>query len=151
VATTRWLHQDEMTAWRTLLHAHASLVATLDRELRESHDMTLADYEVLVFLSEAPGGQLPMAALAERARISPSALTRRVDRLVKLGWVTRQACDTDARVSYAVLVDEGRRQLEAAAPTHVDGVRRHFIDRLTPGQIQQLTDALQSAVGKPAC
>ena len=149
--TTRWLDAEEMTAWRSLLFAHAALVATLDRELRDAHEMTLGDYEVLVFLSEAPEGHLPMAALAERARISPSALTRRVDRLSKLGWVTRQACETDARVSYAVLSEAGRRKLEEAAPTHVRGVREHLIDRLQPAQIEALTDALHSAVGPPPC
>ena len=145
-----WLNPIEMAAWRTLLSSHAALLATLDRELRAEHGMTLAEYEVLSFLSDAEGGRLPMAALAERVLVSPSALTRRVDRLVRLGYVTREACETDARVTYAALTDEGRRRLEAAAPTHVRGVREHFIDRLSPAQLEALTVALRTAAGTPA-
>lgn len=148
---TRWLSDSEMTAWRTFLFSSASLLAALDRELRAAHQMTLAEYEVLAFLSDTEGGRLPMAALAERVFVSPSALTRRIDRLVKLGYVTREACESDARITYAQLTAAGRRRLESAAPTHVKGVREHFIDRLTPEQLGALTEALQAAAGKPPC
>jgi DNA-binding MarR family transcriptional regulator len=144
---TRWLDPEEQTAWRTLLSAHASLIAVLDRELREQHGLALADYEVLALVSESPEGHLPMSVLAQRLLISPSALTRRVDRLVQRGLVVRQACAGDARVSHAALSAQGRRRLEAAAPTHVRGVREHLVDRLSREQLAALTDALGAVTG----
>lgn len=147
----RWLDETEMAAWRSLLHTHAALQTTLDRELRTEHDLTLAEYEVLMFLSESPDEQLPMAALADRTRITPSALTRRIDRLVTQGYVERVACAADGRVTYAALSKAGRIRLEEAAPTHVRGVREHFVDRLSRTQLEALTQALQAAQGPPPC
>ncbi len=146
MTTTRWLDSTEQNAWRALLAAHATLVAVLDRELRAEQGMALAEYEALAVLSETPGGYLPMAQLAERLHVSPSALTRRIDRLSARQLVCRRACPTDARVWHAVLTDTGRRRLEAAAPTHVRGVREHFVDRLTRAELEALSVALQAAL-----
>lgn len=131
-----------MRAWRALLRAHSSLMARLDRELEEAHGMSLAEYEVLSFLSESPGERMRMSELAQQVLISPSALTRRLDRLVQRGWVARERCPSDARGAFAVLTREGRRRLEVAAPTHVRGVRSHLIDRLSRSQLKGLAEAL---------
>ncbi len=132
-----------MRAWRELLRSHAELLALLDRELDAEHGLSLAEYEVLAFLSEAPDERMRPAELARQVLISPSALTRRLDRLERRGLVERQRCPHDARGSYAVLSGKGRDQLVAAAPTHVGGVRRHFVDPLTPAQLQALAAALE--------
>ncbi len=137
-----------MEAWRSYVRSHAVLLARLDAELHAEQGMSLGEYEVLVFLSEASGGRLRMAELAQRVLISPSALTRRLDRLVGRGWVSRERCAEDARGAFAVLTDEGRRRLEAAAPTHVEGVRRHFLDRLTRAQLGALAEALSQVTGE---
>ena len=136
-----------MRAWLELLRAHAELINRLDRELESAHDLSLAEYEVLAFLSEAPDCSLRPSELARRVRISPSALTRRIDRLEKRGLVRREPCDHDARGAYAVLCPEGRARLEAAAPTHVRGVRAHFIDRLTTAQLETMATALGAVPG----
>ncbi len=136
-----------MRAWRSFLRAHAELIARLDQELVEAHGMSLGEYEVLVFLSEAPERRRRMSDLAQCVLISRSALTRRLDSLVRRGWVARVPCETDARVTYAVLSDEGLRQLETAAPAHVAGVRRHFIDRLTRDELQTLAAGLSKVPG----
>ena len=109
--------------------------------------MSLGEYEVLVFLSEAPGRRLRMSDLAASVLISRSAVTRRLDGLVRRGWVARVPCETDARVTYAVLTSEGLHQLEAAAPTHLAGVRRHFIDRLGQDELRTLAAALSKVPG----
>ncbi len=136
-----------MRAWLELLRAHAELVNRLDRELVADHDLSLAEYEVLAFLSEAPEGRMRPSELARQVVISPSALTRRMDRLERRGLVRRERCPHDARGAYAVLTTKGRKLLVAAAPTHVRGVRAHFVDRLTPAQLEVLAEALERVPG----
>jgi DNA-binding MarR family transcriptional regulator len=117
-------------------------MATLDAELQAEHGLSLADYEVLVGLSEVPERRMRMTDLAALLHLSPSGLTRRLDGLSKRNFVRRERCNSDRRGTYAVITDEGMAQLEAAAPTHVRGVREHFIDRLTPRQLANLGAAL---------
>ena len=110
--------------------------------------MSLGDYDVLVHLSEAGGRSLRMSELAERLLLSRSGLTRRVDGLVRAGWVERKACPDDGRGSLAVLSDAGSELLREAAPTHVRGVRRYLIDPLDEtGGIEGLDPGL-SAIEK---
>lgn len=139
----KWLTDAEQRAWRTLVTRTYSLLADLDRELQAEHGLTLGDYEVLAMLSEAPDRSLRMTDLASTLRISPSGMTRRVDGLVKRGWVVRSQCPEDRRGSYAVLTDEGFEVLRVAAPSHVRGVREHFIDLLSERQLANLTAALE--------
>ena len=137
-----WLDDDEQRAWRTLLRHSVLLLDRLDAELRAAHDIGLADYEILVQLSEAPGRALRMSELADLALVSRSRLTHRVDRLADAGLVTRQPCPTDRRGINAVLSDAGARLLESAAPTHVAGVRHYLIDALDPATQRALVDEL---------
>lgn len=148
VAEPKWLSDSEMRAWLELLRAHAELINRLDRELESGHGLSLAEYEVLAFLSEAPERRLRPSELARRVVISPSALTRRIDRLEKRGLVCREPCPHDARGAYAVLCARGYEQLVAAAPTHVRGVRAYFVDRLAPAQLQSLAEALAAVPGQ---
>ena len=136
-----------MRAWLEFLRAHAELINRLDRELEEGHGLSLAEYEVLSFLSEAPERRMRPSELARRVVISPSALTRRIDRLEKRGLVCRERCDHDARGAYAVLCEKGYEHLMAAAPTHVRGVRAHFVDRLHPEELEALSRALAVVPG----
>jgi DNA-binding MarR family transcriptional regulator len=143
---TRWLTDSEQAAWRTLISSTTGLLATLDNELQGAHGLSLGEYEVLVRLSEAPGHSLRMTDLAASLHLSPSGMTRRIDALVKTGVVERQQCPTDRRGSNAVLTAEGMKRLRAAAPTHVEGVRRHFVDRLSERQLANLATALANVV-----
>jgi DNA-binding MarR family transcriptional regulator len=143
---TRWLTEPEMRAWRVLLAASTGLLATLDSELQGEHGLTLGEYEVLVRLSENPDGALRMTDLARDAHLSPSGITRRIDGMVKAGLVERQQCPSDRRGSYAVLTALGTKRLREAAPTHVRGVREHFVDRLTERQLANLASALSTVV-----
>ncbi len=95
-------------------------------------------YEILVALSEAPGRTLRMNELADACQSSRSRLSHAVSRLEEAGWVRREACPTDKRGALAVMTDEGFAAIEAAAPGHVEGVRRHVFDVLTPAQVDQL-------------
>jgi DNA-binding MarR family transcriptional regulator len=146
VATaTAWLDGTELEAWQAFLRASIRLMDRLDAEL-EPHGLSLADYEILVHLSTEPSGELRMTELAARTLVSRSGLTRRLDRLVESGLVARRSCPTDRRGVLAVLTETGRRRLDAAAPTHVSGVRRHFISQLHGQDLRALAVSLDAVV-----
>jgi DNA-binding MarR family transcriptional regulator len=145
--STRALDAGEMSAWHALIRAHSRVVRRLEGELEAEHGLTLPAYEVLAHLSEAPEQRLRMTELAKHAILTPSGLTRLVDKLSRDGLVQRQRCGADARVVYAVLTSEGLARLVAAYPTHVRGVREHYLDWLSPGQMNAVSDALADLAG----
>ncbi|HEY8437748.1 MAG TPA: MarR family winged helix-turn-helix transcriptional regulator [Candidatus Limnocylindrales bacterium] len=117
-------------AWRNFLVAHARITRRLDDELQAAHGLSLAEYDALLQIATAPGRRVRMNVLAERVILSRSGITRLVDRLEAQGSVERLACKTDARGQEAVLTEVGLGRLRAAAGTHLEGVRRYFLDRL---------------------
>ena len=133
-----------MRAWRGLVEAYGDVARALEADLVGAFGIDGGDYGVLVNLSEAPDHRLRMCDLATRLHLSPSGLTRRLDGLVKAGYVAREPSAADRRVTLAVLTDAGLAELEAAAPVHVDGVRRYFVDHLTRTQIRQLGAAFDA-------
>lgn len=137
-----WLDPVEMRAWRALVSTHHLLMGRLDAELLAAAGVGLAEYRVLVVLSEQDGQRARMTDLADWLQLSPSGLTRRLDTLVTRGWVAREKCPSDRRGTFAVLTELGAHELERAAPTHLEGVRAHFIDRLSREQLEALADAL---------
>jgi DNA-binding MarR family transcriptional regulator len=138
----RWLDDEEQRAWRSLVVVSSRLFDLLDAELRAAHDLSLADYEILANLSEAPSRRLRMSQLAEVAMVSRSRLTHHVNRMEAEGLVTREACPTDRRGAFAVLTPDGMSRVEAAAPTHVAGVRRLFVDLLPGPGLPAVAEAL---------
>jgi DNA-binding MarR family transcriptional regulator len=136
-----------MRAWQALLHAYHQVIRTLDRELREEHDLPLAGYDVLLRLARAPGRALRMTDLAEKVLLSPSGLTRLIDRLATRGLVERRVDPRDGRVALASLTDEGLRQLRKAARTHLRGIREHFTGRLSDSQLRGVANGLESVTG----
>jgi len=143
---TEWLDDTEMAAWRGLIGVHADVLAELENDLVARHGLTAGDYAVLVTLSEAPGAQLRMCDLAAPLHLSPSGLTRRLDGLVKAGLVAREPSSDDRRVILAVLTPDGQARLDAAAPDHVAGVRRVFLDHLSRRQVAALAEAFGAVV-----
>jgi DNA-binding MarR family transcriptional regulator len=146
VAASR-LTDAEERAWQALLHAYHHIVGILDGELREGHDLTFAEYDVLLRLARAPGRALRMSDLAVRVMLTPSGVTRLVDRLVERGLVSRQTDVEDGRVALASLTDEGSRNIRMAARTHLRGIRKHFTGHLSEGQLKDVAIALESIVG----
>jgi DNA-binding MarR family transcriptional regulator len=136
------LDKSEMAAWHALIHAHHRIVRQLEAELEAEQGLTLPAYEVLAHLSEAPDRRLRMSDLAAFAVLTPSGLTRLVDKLVREGLVERARCAGDARVVYAVLTTAGMARLKAAYPIHLRGVRSHLVDRLDTAQLKAIADAL---------
>jgi DNA-binding MarR family transcriptional regulator len=136
-----WLDDEEMAAWRSMVDVYADVMASIEAESVERHGLTAGDYAVLVTLSEAPAERLRMCDLASSLHLSPSGITRRLDGMVKQGLVVREPSTADRRVMLAVLTPTGRAALDAAAPDHVDSVRRHFMDHLSRTQIRNLAAA----------
>lgn len=140
----RWLDDTEARAWRGLVEVYADVYASLEADLLRAHGLSAGDYGVLVQLSDATDHRLRMCDLAARLHLSPSGLTRRLDGLVKQGFVARTPSESDRRVTMASLTTKGSEKLDAAAPVHVDGVRRHLLDHLTRDQITDLGAAFDA-------
>jgi DNA-binding MarR family transcriptional regulator len=136
----RWLDAEEQKAWRAWLYSTQLLQDRLDRELMHSTGISHAYYEILVALSETPGRMMRMSELADRCLSSRSRLSHAVSRLEERGWIRRQVCAEDGRGQLAVLTDDGFAALEAAAPVHVESVRTHLFDQLTPQQVDHMRD-----------
>ena len=136
----RWLDVDEQKAWRAWLYSAQLLMDRLDRELTHETGISHAYYEILVALSETPGRKLRMSELADRCLSSRSRLSHAVSRLEERGWVGRELCPDDGRGQLAVLTDNGFAALEAAAPIHVESVRTHLFDQLSPEQVAAMRD-----------
>ena len=138
---------EEQRVWRGYLTATRLLASQLDRELQRDSGIPHTYYEILVRLSEAPDRVMRMSDLAEASDSSRSRLSHAVARLEEAGWVRRTTCPTDRRGSFAVLTDAGFDVLVAAAPGHVEGVRQHLFDPLTPEQVATLGEICQLIIG----
>jgi len=143
VNDVRWLSDEEQRAWRAFLAGSQLLMHQRGRELQYEHGLTHNDYEILVQLSESPDRRMRMTDLAERCLLSKSRLSHQISRMEEAGLVARATCPSDRRGAFAVLTDEGMRRLEKAAPSHVEGVRDHFIDRLTSDELAALAAAFR--------
>ena len=130
--------RDQLTAWRAFLRAHATITRALESELLSEQSLSLASYDVLVQLAEAPGRRLRMTELAEAVLLSRSGVTRLVDRLEKSGLVSRCPVANDGRGVAAELTDDGLRRLRVASRTHLSGVVRHFAARLPEDDLHAL-------------
>jgi DNA-binding MarR family transcriptional regulator len=126
----RWLSVDQQQVWRSYLLGSARLAERLDADLRE-FGIDLGEYEILVTLSEAPERRVRMSELADAVHQSRSRLTHTVTRLENAGLVDRSNCPTDRRGVWAHLTDEGMELLELAAPSHVEAVRRNFVEAIS--------------------
>jgi DNA-binding MarR family transcriptional regulator len=137
------LNQADLEAWLSFLRAHHVVTGKLSAELERAHGMSLPYYEVLLYLAEAPDRRLRMTDLARSVLLSPSGLTRLVDRLERDGLVERVPCETDARSMYAVLTEAGHQRFRDAARTHLRGIHEHFLSRLDDRQRDTLRCSLE--------
>ena len=142
---TGWLSDDEQRAWRGLLDMTSRLNARLNRQLQDAGGLSLADYDVLVPLSEAPDGRLRVFEIADKLAWEQSRLSHHLGRMQRRGLVGREECATDGRGAFVVLNDAGRAAIENAAPAHVEMVRQLVFDGLSADQVAALT-ALTSTV-----
>ena len=140
-----WLTDEEQQAWRATVQLSQLLLRQLDRDLI-AHGLNGRDYEILVDLSEAPEHRLRMTDLADATSQSRSRLSHQIARMEKRGLVRRDDCEGDKRGTFAVLTKTGFEAIERVAPHHVENVRRHFIDRLSAQQQEEIRSSFQPIV-----
>ncbi|MDP9860843.1 MULTISPECIES: MarR family winged helix-turn-helix transcriptional regulator [Streptosporangium] len=140
MADPRWLDEREFRAWLGYRRMRLLLDAQIARDLSRESGLSDPDYDVLSALTSSEDRRWRLQALADRMLWSKSRLSRHISRMEERGLVTREDCATDARGAVIVLTESGQRAIEAAAPGHVESVRRHLIDLLTPEQIDTLGD-----------
>lgn len=153
---SRWLTEEEQRAWRGLLRMTSQLNARMNRQLLQDYGVSLADYDVLVVLSEAPGGRLRVFEVADALAWEQSRVSHQLARMQRRGLIAREDCASDARGAFAVLTTAGRAAIERAAPAHVETVRQLVFDGLSQDQLSALTgitaqvlDRLAATAGQP--
>jgi MarR family 2-MHQ and catechol resistance regulon transcriptional repressor len=125
-----------------LLGAHATLTRQLSTQLVEDHGLTMSEYEVLFLLSREPEHAMRRIDLSREVRLSPSGVTRMLDRLEATGLVEKGACAKDARVTYAVLTEAGMQKLRECAPDHFAAIERLIGERLSEEEVESLSELL---------
>ena len=147
MATQASFESIEVRVFINFLRAHAAVTRQLDRELVADHGLTINDYEVLLHISRAADQMMRRVDLAKRVVLSPSGITRLLDGLQRSGLVCKAACDSDARVVYAKLTDEGARRLEAASVTHLESIRELFSELFAAEELELLASMLERLPG----
>ncbi|MFF5444506.1 MarR family winged helix-turn-helix transcriptional regulator [Streptomyces sp. NPDC012888] len=134
----RWLTEPEQRAWRAWRWMFPVVNARINRDLGQDSNLSEADYDVLSMLSESPGGRRRISGLAERMLWSRSRLSHQLTRMEHRGLVRREDVAEDARGAEVVLTEAGTAAILGAAPLHVESVRRHLVDVLSPEQLEAL-------------
>ena len=137
---SRWLTDEEQQAWRGLLRMTSQLNARMNRQLQDEYGISLADYDMLVVLSEAPEGRLRVFEVTDALAWEQSRVSHQLARMRRRGLITREGCASDARGAFAVLTAAGRAAIERAAPAHVEQVRQLVFDGLGHNQLAALTE-----------
>ena len=147
MADVRWLTEREQRAWRSLQLMQMRLEGELARQLAAESGLSYPDYLVLVALTDRPDGRMRLFELAGVLGWEKSRLSHQVARMADRGLVKKEKCESDRRGAYVVVTPRGRTDIEAAAPGHVAAVRRLFVDRLTPDQLDAVGDAAETVLG----
>jgi DNA-binding MarR family transcriptional regulator len=129
-------------AFGNLISAHAVLVRELSAALVERHGLTVNDYGTLLLLYRAGDEGMRRIDLANELNLSPSGITRLLDRLEDQGLVGKGECKSDARVSYAILTEEGLTKLREASPGHIDDIERRLGSVLSEDEMKTLAELL---------
>ena len=132
----------KLESWVSFLRAHAAITRELSAQLQREHGLTLNDYEVLLHLAHAEGERLRRVDLAERIVLTASGITRLLEGLEQSGFVAKEHCASDARVSYAKLTDAGREKLRAAGVTHLRDIDDLFVGRYSGSELTTLAELL---------
>jgi DNA-binding MarR family transcriptional regulator len=141
-------YDPRLQPWRAFLTAHARITRRLDEELRAEHDISLAEYDALLTIADAPDRRIRMRQLADRVLLSKSGVTRLIDRLVLDGLVERRACASDARGAEAVLTTAGLDRLRHASRTHLRGINEHFLAAVGPDDLSSIQRSMQAVADR---
>lgn len=144
--TVRWLDEREARAWRGLQLMQGRLNGELARQLAADSRLSYQDYGVLVALTDQPDGRLRLFELGRWLGWEKSRLSHHITRMAARGLVKKERADADRRGAVVVVTEHGREEIEAAAPGHVAAVRRLFVDRLTPQQLDVIAEVAETVL-----
>lgn len=134
-------------AYALLFQAQSRLTIRLSESLSAAGTVPLDVFEVLDTVSQSPDGRMRLSDLAVALGLSRSGLTRRMDRVEKAGYVSREECSDDKRGAFAVMTESGRRAHDENLPVFRETVRAHFEDRITEGEARQLGAVMKRVIG----
>ncbi|MEV0637806.1 helix-turn-helix domain-containing protein [Streptomyces sp. NPDC050619] len=146
--TVRWLTPEEQHAWRSFVRLQERLGGRLSRLLQSESNMSVADFAVLVNLTDVPEGRQRFLELGRVLEWEKSRMSHHIARMVKRGLVVRDECAEDGRGAFVVITEAGRAAIEAAAPLHVESVRALFLDHVTPAELRTLARISERVVAK---
>ncbi|MDL5205885.1 MarR family winged helix-turn-helix transcriptional regulator [Streptomyces sp. ALI-76-A] len=146
--TVRWLTPEEQRAWRSFVRLQERLGGRLARLLQAESHLSVADFAVLVNLTDVPEGRQRFLDLARALEWEKSRMSHHIARMVKRGLVERDECAEDGRGAFVVITEAGRTAIEAAAPLHVRAVRTLFLDHVTPAELRTLAQISERVVSK---
>jgi DNA-binding MarR family transcriptional regulator len=133
---------NRIESWVSFLRAHSAITRQLNADLLNVHGLTLNDYEVMLLLSRAEDRRMRRVDIAQSVVLTASGITRLLDGLERQGFVEKDACATDGRVSYAKLTSTGHSKLKEAAATHIRGIEELFMGRFSDSELEQLASLL---------
>jgi DNA-binding MarR family transcriptional regulator len=140
--TSTYTPPQRLASWVSFLQSHAAITRELSAQLQHEHGLTLSDYEVLLRLKNAEGGRMRRVDLANEVLLTASGITRLLEGLERAGYVCKETCASDARVSYAKITDEGMALFKAASETHLRGVDELFVSRYSGSELATLAELL---------
>ena len=146
MAEHHWLDEREERAWRALQFMQMRLEGELARQLAAGSGLSYPDYLVLIALTDSDDGRLRLFELAEVLGWEKSRLSHHIGRMAGRGLVRKERCETDRRGAFVAVTPQGRREIAAAAPGHVATVRRLFVDRLSPAQLDAVAEAAETVL-----
>ena len=146
MADVQWLDEREMRAWRSLQLMQLQLTGRIARDLSETSDLSYPDFLVLAALTERPDGRMRLFELGAVLAWEKSRLSHHVARMAERGLVKKERCTEDRRGAFVVVTRQGRKAIGAAAPRHVETVRRMFVDRLTPPQLDAVAEVAETVL-----
>src|SRR5919197_5818690 len=140
--TSTYTPPQRLESWVSFLQSHAAITRELSAQLQHEHGLTLSDYEVLLRLKNAEGGRMRRVDLAEQVLLTASGITRLLEGLERAGFVRKENCASDARVTYAKITPAGTAKLREAAKTHLRGLDELFVGRYSESELTTLADLL---------
>lgn len=146
--TVPWLTPEEQHAWRSFVRLQERLGGRLSRLLQAESHLSVADFAVLVNLTDVPEGRQRFLDLARALEWEKSRMSHHIARMAKRGLVSRDECVEDGRGAFVVITEAGRAAIEAAAPLHVQAVRTLFLDHVTPAELRTLAQISERVVDK---
>ena len=145
-----WLTDEQERVWRNWVTVNVQLPTALHRQLQTDSDLSLQDFEVLVYLTDAEDGRVRVSDLARALQWERSRLSHHVKRMQARGLVEREGCPDDGRGAFIAITSPGRRAIEQAAPGHARTVRGLVFDSLTEDELAMLGSITEKLLGNLA-